>query len=380
MTESPSITAQQYIEEQARLEAEARELMPYNFDNCSIVPLRQPIFACKTCDPIAPHTQRGACCYACSIQCHGDHELIELFAKREFTCDCGTDTMGAKACKLRKERSKVNEKNKYNHNFEGRFCFCDEVYNPEEEEGTMIQCLLCEDWYHEKCLGEVPDADDFEHMICRGCVDEHPWLKRYHTQEGTVLPGKEKVVDVEGDSDEVKQETQEKEEVKEEKTEVAEESVASKNGKRKAPSEDEDVPASAEIKKVKTENNANTTCIYEGLPPAPSEPISLFLTDNFRAHFCHCPSCISRTLSSHPVLLTPEETYEPPLDADSDTDSMYDAGAKALGKMDRGTALDGLLAYGKMKNALTEFLSPFAREGKVVTEGDVRAFMNKLKK
>lgn len=28
---------------------------------------------------------------ACSYSCHENHELIELYTKRDFRCDCGND-------------------------------------------------------------------------------------------------------------------------------------------------------------------------------------------------------------------------------------------------------------------------------------------------
>ena len=38
-------------------------------------------------------------CFACSVECHDGHELIELYTKRGFTCDCGNDKFQDK-CKL----------------------------------------------------------------------------------------------------------------------------------------------------------------------------------------------------------------------------------------------------------------------------------------
>lgn len=51
--------------------------------------------------------------------------------------------------------------NKYNHNFQNKFCGCGREYDPHEEKGTMFQCLglgSCdeggcgEDWWHPECL------------------------------------------------------------------------------------------------------------------------------------------------------------------------------------------------------------------------------------
>ncbi|KEQ59368.1 uncharacterized protein M437DRAFT_24423, partial [Aureobasidium melanogenum CBS 110374] len=177
-----SQTAQEFIASQLELEKEAREALPYQFDTCTkpLGPLRQAIFACLTCNPPSgsddkSHTS-AAVCYSCGISCHGEHELVELFTKRNFVCDCGTTRVPSSApCTLRINESTSQkgsvtgetpaENNKYNHNFSGRFCGCGEPYDPEKEKGTMFQCLglgtiedggCGEDWWHPECLMGLP--------------------------------------------------------------------------------------------------------------------------------------------------------------------------------------------------------------------------------
>lgn len=43
---------------------------------------------------------RAAICLACSFHCHEGHELIELYTKRHFRCDCGNSKFGEKKCNL----------------------------------------------------------------------------------------------------------------------------------------------------------------------------------------------------------------------------------------------------------------------------------------
>ena len=55
--------------------------------------IRQAVYACMTCTPEAlekPETRAGVC-LACTYNCHHDHELVELYTKRMFRCDCGND-------------------------------------------------------------------------------------------------------------------------------------------------------------------------------------------------------------------------------------------------------------------------------------------------
>jgi E3 ubiquitin-protein ligase UBR7 len=112
-------------------------------------------------------------CYACSVQCHGEHTLVEIFTKRNFTCDCGTTRFPAATnpCGLRVNKTtntkggvhseEPDANNKYNQNFRNRFCSCEGLYDPFLQKGTMFQCLglgthdtggCGEDWYHPGCL------------------------------------------------------------------------------------------------------------------------------------------------------------------------------------------------------------------------------------
>lgn len=55
--------------------------------------MRQAVYACMTCTPEAlqkPEARAGVC-LACTYNCHQDHELVELYTKRAFRCDCGND-------------------------------------------------------------------------------------------------------------------------------------------------------------------------------------------------------------------------------------------------------------------------------------------------
>ena len=105
--ESDSLTAVDYIKTRDKLEKEARELMPFDPSECTYGKgeLRQPIFACITCSD--ENNEEIGVCYSCSIQCHSSHELVELFTKRNFVCDCGTTKMSKTidgGCKLRLKR------------------------------------------------------------------------------------------------------------------------------------------------------------------------------------------------------------------------------------------------------------------------------------
>ncbi|KGQ09031.1 Protein mlo2 [Beauveria bassiana D1-5] len=167
-----------FIRNQELLEADAREALPFSIDNCTRIfgPLKQSVFACLTCNP-APASDTDSwtpagVCYSCSVQCHGEHTLVEIFQKRNFTCDCGTKRLPISSPCMLQTNDETNTRgnvhsqepdvnNKYNKNFRNRFCACDCDYDPFEQKGTMFQCLglgteesggCGEDWYHPGCL------------------------------------------------------------------------------------------------------------------------------------------------------------------------------------------------------------------------------------
>lgn len=147
---------------------------------------RQAIFSCLTC---APDGNAGICT-ACSLSCHDGHEILELWTKRNFRCDCGNSKYGEFFCKLFPNKDVENAENSYNHNFKGAYCTCGRPYpDPDvEEQEEMIQCCICEDWFHEQHLGlessdEIPRDEEgepiYEDMICQNCSAICSFLNLY---------------------------------------------------------------------------------------------------------------------------------------------------------------------------------------------------------
>uniref|UniRef100_A0A5B7BHT4 Putative E3 ubiquitin-protein ligase UBR7 n=1 Tax=Davidia involucrata TaxID=16924 RepID=A0A5B7BHT4_DAVIN len=137
---------------------------------------RQAIFSCLTCTPDG----NAGVCTACSLSCHDGHEIVELWTKRNFRCDCGNSKFGEFFCKIFPNKDIENMENSYNHNFKGSYCTCGRPYpDPDvEEQVEMIQCCICEDWFHEEHLGlessdEIPRDEEgeplYEDFICQAC-------------------------------------------------------------------------------------------------------------------------------------------------------------------------------------------------------------------
>ncbi|KAI0114439.1 hypothetical protein GGR51DRAFT_546565 [Nemania sp. FL0031] len=438
-----SQTAADFIRDQMQLEADAREALPYSFKNCTkpLGALRQNIYACLTCNPPPSNpddlfTPAGIC-YSCSVQCHGEHELVEIFKKRNFTCDCGTTRFKPdQPCVLRIDpvtntRGTVHSEqpdpnNKYTQNFQNRFCSCSIDYVPNEQMGTMFQCLglgthetggCGEEWYHPGCLvgqgpkwyeklqkqnstggalppisedptqeirnGEpiddadpmqdgdadvplpedFPDEGDFDFFLCYKCVEAYPWIKRY---AGT--PGFLPAVFLQRSHEEVgdtKKRKLEDDNTDNADNETSKRIKADSNVEADNKLSDPVAPSSL-VKEEDTKDGILPEaheCKLALLPPAPNGVFSIFLKADFRDHICHCPSCFPN-LKTHPQLLEEEEDYEPSLSEASGDGSTHGSGSL----YDRGESalknVDRVRAIeGVMAyNNLKEKLKPFFQQ------------------
>ena len=201
--------------------------------------------------------------------------------------------------------------NKYNHNFQNRFCGCAEKYDPHQEKGIMFQCMglgsvesggCGEDWWHPECLiglprdwhknleaekkleifggdaaaDEVdetplppgfPTEDAFEHLICFKCIDSNPWLKQYAGTQG-FLPAVYQDGGLKDSAQGPKKQS--------ENTKTEEQPENSK--KRKAEDDIEESTEEPTSKRVKEEspkeqsNPSNLASIAEEEPPTKTEP------------------------------------------------------------------------------------------------------------
>ncbi|ODV61172.1 uncharacterized protein ASCRUDRAFT_91296 [Ascoidea rubescens DSM 1968] len=438
-----TITAIDYINNQLRLEREAKELMPFDPNVCTfnLGPIRQSIFACITC--FKRNNNPAGICYSCSIQCHSSHDLVELFDKRSFVCDCGTRRMSLNGpCTLRDKSAKStklsslaenstqspNENpillgedipsstNIYNQNFEGKFCSCNQLYNPFEETSVMLQCyfgIACdEDWYHNDCLmgfkqGSIqktkppkktddkddsdvinisdsdddintlpgfPDIDSFDHLICWKCVQSFQKIfDELIDHDNIVL---DKIYYIQSNS--------------------IEDRLQKLN--------------SLNITNANINTNTNTNTKTDSQPSMKKRkidpkiyPYSICLKKNFRQKLKFLlnddsPNKISTDLKNFlieysflyeddPIYQPPPEDSENDNDNDNHTDngddddrsSIFELGTKALNTLPREKAIEGIQAYEDIKEKLRSFLRPFAQEGKIVTEKEVRDFFTKVK-
>lgn len=397
---------------QDALEAEAREAVPYASEcTYDLGYIKQPLYACRTC------LNDRAVCVACSVACHAEHDLVELFNRREFRCDCGTEAMGAGSCCQISNRADApqNERNRYNHNFRGEFCWCGRPYDPHTEENDMIQCLVCEDWCHEPCLmgrqtavgqqagaaveteadAAVLTPDDFDVLICQRCIrqkeDLRHLLERYAGMEGggvVVISEQDEVLGkVTVDETEVETGTGAA-------VSVGEPSASDTETKRNTDAaglqhEDETRPAKRARAAFSPDPSAggesrnacrapHRPAATEGDWPlnrleAKGARLNVYLQEGWMDRWCRCGECL-KTLLKYPYLLEEEEVYEPPEDADA-SKSTFELGMEhLLTRMPRGQALDSINAFSQLSERLKGFLRPHAEGGTAVTKADIDAF------
>ena len=131
------------------------------------------------------------------MECHLGHDkVVELFTKRKFRCDCPTLSGTTCECSLYQGEASSppsNPLNKYSKNFDDIFCWCRRSYSADSN-AVMIQCFLCQDWFHSDCIREDPEfkypleeSDDV--FVCKDCLEKHTILKNYsHLQAPLSAP------------------------------------------------------------------------------------------------------------------------------------------------------------------------------------------------
>jgi len=310
---------------------------------------RQPLYAAR--EATVPG-QRAGVCLACSYHCLEGCELVELYTKRNFRCDCGTSRMTNK-CKL-EPKKEVNTRNRYNQNFLGLYCTCHRPY-PDPEDATddvMIQCVVCEDWLHGRHLnmGEtaIPEDGSYSEMVCFECVEKLGFLQSY---AGLSVVKVKNVKDAD---------------------EVIEVSVADRDDCKC----DDDKASSKESTKdtdkckLKAQNSDSDKVMT-----------SMFFPDKWRSSLCQCPAC-TRLYSDLNVEFLCDEadtvaSYE--AQAKEVKQTGVDKGMEALGQMDRVKQVEAIAGYNNMKQNLMEYLSKFADNKKVVREEDIKDFFDGMK-
>ncbi|KAI7826811.1 hypothetical protein BX661DRAFT_198820 [Kickxella alabastrina] len=365
------ITAHSFLIAQADLEREAAELLPGKFDTCTFDQgyIHQPLYACLTCTHApkqyqqpsvgtTPHsssereeTDPAGMCYSCSIECHAGHQVIELFTKRHFRCDCGTKRLAAATglcCRLKSGRNALvgilNEQNAYGHNFWGHYCRCDKYYDAEKEVAAMVQCYVCSD-----C------ENDFDAYMCR---EWWPPTLRVAAPAAAAPPAAPAPA-LAGEDD-----------VSGEENGNSSTKVIVPDSAQQDDTKLDDIPEPAH------KRPRQTLCRLRQDKAAidAQQPSDLFLSDGWKGDICTCLECMrSIETSGLSFLLGKDDIVEPEED-DTRGESLYEAAMAQMARMDRTQAVNAAAAYHTLSSRLKDYLRPFAASGKVVTDADIGAF------
>lgn len=327
-----SVTMLDVLQVENQLEEDAYAVLGASDDqNCTYNKgyIRQALYACKTC---CSNKIRAAVCLACSFHCHEGHELVELYTKRHFRCDCGNSKFDGKQCNLEKQKSANNNENKYNQNFDGTYCTCARPYpDPEGDDDEMLQCIICEDWYHSKHLefdDGIPADNTYDEMTCASCMREHNFLWRYAAKYAVL--GKS---DVNATSD------------KNEEVDVTE------------------LPKGCQLPKFSCVNTKG----------------SCFWKEGWRTALCMCEKCkLLYNTENVAFLLDPKDSVQAYEEAGkmNKQESQYEKGMKALASLEHVQKLTAIEEYNNMKERLMQYLQKFAENKKVVREEDIKEFFS----
>ncbi|KAL3873436.1 hypothetical protein ACJMK2_036555 [Sinanodonta woodiana] len=346
---------------------------------------RQALYACKTC--CTSEKDLAGVCLACSLECHEGHELYELFTKRNFRCDCGNSRFPSVTCKLEPVKDELNTENHYNQNFLGLYCTCIRPYpDPEDEvEDEMIQCVICEDWYHGRHL-ETSVPEDFFEMICKSCMQKHEFLWAYSVHcEDT------KQIELGQEKDDVDVVSTEKVEccdgISSEDKSVILKATTSQDTKNVTKKQLQKQKEKRLNGKTKSEacSFQNPDCLLKQLQAREIIPKkgAAFWNEDWRANLCTCASCtemyeergISYLTDRSDTVLAYEEKGK---QTQSPNTSHQDREASALLGMNRVQQIEMVQGYMDMKSQLSEYLKKFAENGKVVREEDIREFFSQM--
>lgn len=244
----------------------------------------------------------------------------------------------------------------------------------------MIQCIICEDWFHSLHLNAtVPE--NYEEMVCETCMDKTKLLQQYYG----ICIKPESVIEIKkiDENTEVNILSSEENNVKD-KMDSCVMDIIKINQKVEA--HDTVEPSSKRIKLEENEdanvNNKSATGCIRSTSQTEYKKGATFWPTNWRSKLCKCPDCLKLYAESGISYLLDSddsvESYEKRgLQKKRETD--YERGMRALSSMDRVKQVDAITGYMRMKDKLKDYLQSFVVNQQVVTEEDIKRFFQEIK-
>ncbi|XP_011207863.1 putative E3 ubiquitin-protein ligase UBR7 [Bactrocera dorsalis] len=413
-----SVTMVDVLQEEHDLEEEYNAVLGASDEKCCTYSQgaikRQALYSCLTCCPEG-RTDLNKCagiCLACSYRCHENHELVELYTKRNFRCDCPTEKMSTQQCCLLNVGlpipQKCNSENLYNQNFQGLYCKCHRPYpDPERTtEEVMLQCTVCEDWFHlihldmSESTKKIASADICAEMVCEKCMKKHIFLQDYTGLALDAIDNSDEPlykVSSENNSFCEDHDNKLRSDLDKSISDImhmnAVETVSSENIVESQVSStiDADVNTDTDgpdVKRRKIENDSPLKTANEDSclrPKAKTGYVggATFWKCDWREALCKCVHCLELYKTEKvEYLLDPEDSamsYEERGKKRGAIESTYEQGIRALASIGRVQQIDAITEYNRMKDKLKEYLQTFAASKKVVTEADINRFFQEMR-
>lgn len=258
----------------------------------------------------------------------------------------------------------------------------------------MIQCIVCEDWYHSRHLQTtVPKSNSFAEMICSDCMLRNELLYHYVGMSITVLDDTELDASVNPDIS-VNDNTMDKHDLTvEESDKQGEEKVdellkdeinqsimniieINKNSNSESSDKMDEPPT----KKQKLDTGSVASCT-KPLLVGEKIPGATFWTNDWRKHICTCEKCLKEMKESKlEFLIDLEDTVlsyqEKGLAKVHETSE--ERAMRAFSQIDRRQQINVLTGYNKLKENLKEFLHSYAVSDVAVTIDDVNRFFQMM--
>ncbi|PWZ16392.1 putative E3 ubiquitin-protein ligase UBR7 [Zea mays] len=352
---------------------------------------RQAVFSCLTCVPDGV----AGVCTACSLACHDGHEIVELWTKRKFRCDCGNSKFGGHLCKLCPEKDSENSANTYNHNFKGSYCTCGRPYpDPEaKEQVEMIQCSICEDWFHGDHIGlnsieEIPRDEEgeplYEELICHKCSSVCHFLKLY---PDTIWASGKPNLAVETDASDpnvMKKPSGHADPEKHENGALVDNTVGEKTSVENDSTKAIAVPEEANLGSS-SGNNCKLGVDVNTMPAITDKSEPFFMSKGWRETLCRCETCINLYAQRGIAYLIDKEDsieeYEKIAKQKREMKLEQQQGAETnfLNSLNHVQKIEMISGINDMKNEFQSFLESFDAS-KPVTSDDIHSFFENLAK
>lgn len=267
--------------------------------------------------------------------------------------------------------------------------------DPEDTiEDEMIQCIVCEDWFHCRHLQtKVPKSNSFSEMICGDCMVRNEFLYHYVGMSIAVVEDTELDTtintdtslnvtdkhDVTIDESADKQSDEKVEELLKDEINQSIMNIIEINKSNTESNDKLDDPP-AKKQKLDTESVTTTSCKK---PVLVGEKVTgaTFWPSDWRKNICTCAKCLMEMkelqveflADLEDTILSYQEKGLAKVHETSEERAM-----RAFSKIDRCQQINVLTGYNKLKEKLKEFLREYAVSDVAVTIDDVNRFFRMM--